>query len=150
MVEADIATAVRIGSQRFLAAMQRIYDVEADKFELYFLHNIATVRVASGRTARLDGAPGEGDAVPDEAEADLDEEIDALYGRLAEAERRRRAAEEGRPPSSAVLAEIRAARPEILTPAWHERWAAELDGLHDKCWDLMGKLGEQRDLEDAS
>ena len=35
-------------------------------------------------------------------------------------------------------------------PEWHERWAEDLEGLHDRCWDLMQKLGEQRDLEDAA
>ena len=74
----DVATAVRLGSQRFLARAQEVYDLEADKFELYFLHNIASPRVApDATTARLDGGPGAREE-PAEDEADLDEEIDAL------------------------------------------------------------------------
>jgi hypothetical protein len=45
---------------------------------------------------------------------------------------------------------LRRERAEVLSPEWHERWAEDLEGLHDRCWDLMQKLGEQRDLEDAA
>ena len=70
--------------------------------------------------------------------------------RLGEAEARRRELTAGGPASKAFEA-LRRERAEVLSPEWHERWAEDLEGLHDRCWELMQKLGEQRDgLADAA
>ena len=42
----DLSASIRLGSQRFLARSQAIFDAEADKFELYYLNNIAALPAA--------------------------------------------------------------------------------------------------------
>ena len=67
----DLAASIRIGSQRFLAQSQRIFDEEADKFEMYYLANIASLHVDGRRSTSLVEGSDDGAAAA-ESEDDVD------------------------------------------------------------------------------
>lgn len=124
----DISAAARLGSQRFLAKSQEIFDEEADKFECYYLNNITSLRVEVEPTSSLEETSS-ASAPPTETEDAVDDEIGALLLRLKEAERRRAEVEgvpSGPSSSSSLLDELRATRSDILSSAWHSKWAEEL------------------------
>ena len=76
----DLSASIRLGSQRFLARSQAIFDAEADKFELYYLNNIAALPVETAPTSGIaDGAPA--GATADDEDA-VDAEIAELLARL--------------------------------------------------------------------
>ena len=146
----DLSASIRLGSQRFLARSQAIFDAEADKFELYYLNNIAALPVETAPTSGIaDGAPTGATAGDEDA---VDAEIAELLARLRTAEQRERdlgGAPEAAP-TSPVLEELRASSSEVLSAAWHSKWSAELQRLHKRCWELMSELADYSALEDAA
>ena len=124
----DLAASIRIGSQRFLAQSQRIFDEEADKFEMYYLANIASLHVDGRRSTSLVEGSDDGAAAA-ESEDDVDAEIADLLRRLRAAERRHRELGGEMPdaaPTAPLLEELRANQSEVLSTEWHAKWNAEL------------------------
>ena len=124
----DLAASIRIGSQRFLAQSQRIFDEEADKFEMYYLANIASLHVDGRRSTSLVEGSDDGAAAA-ESEDDVDAEIADLLRRLRAAERRHRelgGEMPGAAPTAPLLEELRANQSEVLSTEWHAKWNAEL------------------------